>query len=362
MDDWASLFEQALDQIVADGIEMDRQDVIAYRLSRVNAGGSGKLVSVDWGLIVEGAYYLTQETRIGALSYNAIDFGERILLSQVIRGHIDCGDPREINQCTFLHLCAGLEWVRQHHPKGVPSRSRLGDFAKNLREKDVGEANKIAESSQGFPYAADVVSVTHDVSTPRHGRDFRAICLFLLDDVLKLEIQAIRIAEVNEDSTSTIVRNLALSKVCDGSNPLYFISHRGHMGWLHPSVITGIQLWKDWRSNFDCILDITVMNWQQFALSIVLSTIVPMPCRGYGQAAKVPTPSDALCGGPAPPRKRKNLGYNELLFHSADGSRTAESKASIPLEERTGAVEERSTVETATLRPIVEEVAYLPPV
>ena len=73
-DEWITLFELAMKKVLGDGIEKDRQDVLAYRLSRVNTGGTARSVVVDWGMVVEGADYDMQETRIGTLSFNAIDF------------------------------------------------------------------------------------------------------------------------------------------------------------------------------------------------------------------------------------------------------------------------------------------------
>ena len=91
---------------------------------------------------------MMQETRIGALSFNAIDFGECICLPHVTRERLACGDPNEINQCALLHLCAGLEWMHQKRPKRAPTRTRAGDLAKNLREKEVGESQKMVDSSR----------------------------------------------------------------------------------------------------------------------------------------------------------------------------------------------------------------------
>ena len=211
----------------------------------------------------------------------------------------------------------------------MPARTRVEDLAKNMREKEVDEAQKMVDASRGSLYEADVVSATHDVLPPHHDRDFRAICLFLLGELLDLKIQSIRIVEVSEDSTSTIVHNFAISEVYGESNPLFFVAHRGHMRWLQPSILTGIHLWKEWRVSFDCIHDITVMNWGRFSSIIIPPTIAPLPCRRCGQSVKVPIPSEAFCGWPIPPRKRLNPVYNQIAFES------------IPLTDSTGVVEGR---------------------
>ena len=87
---WPVLFDKALDQVLKDGLQKDRQDVYAYRLARVNTGGINRFPSVDWGVIAECADFVTHEDRIGALSFNAIDFGERLRLSSIIQEHLAC--------------------------------------------------------------------------------------------------------------------------------------------------------------------------------------------------------------------------------------------------------------------------------
>ena len=94
------------------------------------------------GNVVDGPDFATQETRIGALSYNASDFGEGVRLPLVIRGNLERGDPHEVNQCTLLHLRTGLERVRQQRSKRAPSRARVEDPPKNMREKEIDESKK----------------------------------------------------------------------------------------------------------------------------------------------------------------------------------------------------------------------------
>ena len=147
-----SSFEMAMDHIIAECIEKDRQNVPSYQLSRASTGGIGRLASADWGMVIEGTDYMMQETRIGALSFNAIDFGECVRFPHVMREHLACGDPHEINQCTLLHFCAGLEWVHQKRPKRVPTRTRVDDLAKNMREKEIDAAQKMVEASKGSLY------------------------------------------------------------------------------------------------------------------------------------------------------------------------------------------------------------------
>ena len=42
-----------MDHIIAECVEKDMQNVLAYRLSRPSTGGGGKLASFDCGMVVE---------------------------------------------------------------------------------------------------------------------------------------------------------------------------------------------------------------------------------------------------------------------------------------------------------------------
>ena len=134
------------------------------------------------------------------------------------------------------------------------------------------------------------------------------------------------------------------------------------MRWLRPSVLTGIHLWKEWRTHFDCIRDITVMNCGQFTASIGPSTTSHLPCRRCGQAAEVPIPSDSLCGGPIVPRKRLNPEYKEPLAFGNEANQMNTARPSIPPGNRTGVIEERerSGLEATNASSSKEEVQYPP--
>ena len=103
----------------------------------------------------------------------------------------------------------------------------------------------------------DVLCVTRDVLAPRHYRDFRTTRLPPLDEMIK--IQSIRIVEVNEYIATTRVRNFTISDIHDEATPLYFFPIRFHTGRPHPDVLTGIQLWEEWSSQAERILEITLM-------------------------------------------------------------------------------------------------------
>ena len=59
-----------------------------------------------------------------------------------------CGDPRVLNQRTLFHLRDGLERALQNSPTRMPSRPRVEDLAKNLREKDAAEAQKMVGANR----------------------------------------------------------------------------------------------------------------------------------------------------------------------------------------------------------------------
>lgn len=106
---WPVLGDQALGHVLKECIQKDRQDVHAYRLTRVGAGGTGHLPAADWGVIVEWADLVTRGRRIGEPILNAIDFGERLRLTSIIQEHLACGDQHDINQCALIHLSDAME-------------------------------------------------------------------------------------------------------------------------------------------------------------------------------------------------------------------------------------------------------------
>ena len=57
----------------------------------------------------------------------------------------------------------------------------------------------------------------------------------LSDEIRKLEIPAIRIVEVNDESSAAVVRNFVLGQVNGETDPVYFVAHRGHMRWIQPT-------------------------------------------------------------------------------------------------------------------------------
>ena len=48
---------------------------------------------------------------------------------------------------------------------------------------------------------------------------------------------------------------------------------------MQPSVLTRINLWKECRSNFDCVRGIAVLGWDKFALALSPGNWLDAPCR-----------------------------------------------------------------------------------
>ena len=118
---------------------------------------------------------------------------------------------------------------------GLPSCSRVEDLAKNLRGREIGESRKMIGASHESPFIVEMLSATHGVLTAHHDRVFRTIRLPPPDEIRKLKIQAITIAEVNDNSDTAMVRNfLFLMSVAQLT--LYILSHTGGArdGFNHP--------------------------------------------------------------------------------------------------------------------------------
>ena len=161
--------------------------------------GVGPLTFCRLGSCSGGLDFVTPETRVGALSFNAIYFGGRIRLSSIIQEHLACGDPHGINQCTLLRLCAALEWAMRNRPKRAPSYTRVDGLAKNLRGKEIFGVRKMISTNRGSPRNVEILSITHDVLSAHRDREFRTTRLYLLGGKHILGDKAIRIVEAGEE-------------------------------------------------------------------------------------------------------------------------------------------------------------------
>ena len=121
---------------------------------------------------------------------------------------------------------------------------------------------------------------------------------------------------------------------------------------MQPSVLPGVNFRKDRRANFDCVRDIVVLGWPQFAAALNPVDLIAAPCRLCVQIAKIPICPDALRGWPPPVRERRNPAYSHPLVRRVD---TPASSADIPLQCRTGATDGRPL-----MRPGCGEVTFHP--
>ena len=82
-------------------------------------------ISDRWGTVFEADEYSSAEVGLGDLSFERIDFGERLKLNTSLRKKLNIGEEIESEKCTILALATGVKWIAQGQPKRRPSRQRI---------------------------------------------------------------------------------------------------------------------------------------------------------------------------------------------------------------------------------------------
>ena len=258
-DDFHQLFVSLMDQLIEYGEVEDRQSALAYRRTRTYTGHSGDIGLAHRGIIIEGRGFILQELRINTLSSDAVDFGERIKLSAVMEEAPKRGDESEIHQSTVLHFCAWSGWILQSRPDRIPPLPTVSEMDRKMRESEILSSRRLS-TLDGQEVNGSVLHIGADDARPTHHyRDFRTVSLFLAADIISAGIHSIRIIEVEEANESNEVLNFAFGEQGEEWNSLYFVAFRGHTRWLHPSILTGVDLWKSWGANSDCVRDIVAL-------------------------------------------------------------------------------------------------------
>ena len=181
---------------------------------------------------------------VGELRFRAIHYGASIKLNNEMRTKLTTGPDKEHNQCAFVTISPGVEWILKGRPNRRPNSSRVLIWDPQIRTAEldaVGDTN----AHRAHP---TIVSASRDIISHGHGRDIR-VSHWLLLPVIRSEVSYdIRVVEI------TTRRSLAAVRVSAHPKPgrsRYMLAFPGHLRWLMTSEFTNPGERKKWAGNFD---------------------------------------------------------------------------------------------------------------
>ena len=173
----------------------------------------------------------------------------------MLRNALNIADVKEKNRCVLMHLAFGIEWMCQGRPKSVPDKSRVSFLANQLRMDEYQQAlsfcKRITTPRTETEY--DLRSLSHDVMTPGHDRNFRALDWFLSEGTRTTQDLCVRIIDIvkNEDQYGDVVyeySNTAEDVPMDQCVVLGVWNQQ--MRFLKPTPETATSQWRGLGSNF----------------------------------------------------------------------------------------------------------------
>ena len=200
---------ESVQKRILDGL----QNIISHgnRLSRTLAAEGYALIQgvtthqtgddsscrIFWGKTIQLDDCRAQSVTIGCLSFEAIDYGDTIPLTDYLQRQLNNEDRSEKNQCTLIALAAGLVSAAQGQERFLPSASRVLAMACDLRLMEWNTAQPYVNSTGvDLPNNEKMIhSLCHDAINPHHDRDYRSLSLFL-SAFLKGENLAIRVFDI----------------------------------------------------------------------------------------------------------------------------------------------------------------------
>ena len=174
--------------LVESGTHLDAQnDQMALTLIQIEEtrmGRFGPVMARICDTIVGGGFPPT-EVSLKRLSPHAIDYGDKVRISDLIMRKIRSGDDFDINRCANLHLSDAAAWRCSGRTSRVPSNHRAGFRVKELRQAEDQQAEEslnLVKDRVGWKSVAKK-SLIRDVMTPHHDRDYRAMACLLLPHI-----------------------------------------------------------------------------------------------------------------------------------------------------------------------------------
>ena len=249
-DDWGKEIANALKSLAGKGTNQMSQSALAELSLRQDAESrrKGELTpSIYRPDAVDVGDASMQQLTIGNLEFAVLDYGDRLMLPMEMRKRSNEWHNIEKNQCSIIHLAAGLEWHLQNRPNRSPLRSRAMRMDTELRGVEFNRALEMIDSSLPIKctWSETVHALTRDIGTSNHDRDFRFWPLLNGDATEKhgIDVPAV---ELNTSNAKARVYNYQKSTHKPrGASVIYLLAHRGHMKFMKQSRPTPDTRWEN---------------------------------------------------------------------------------------------------------------------
>ena len=220
-------------------------------------------VDIWWSETIDMGDVSAQQLLIGELEFSVLDYGDRLAMPMQLRIGLNEGHNVEKNQCSIIHMAAGLEWHLQNRPNRFPLKSRVLQLATELRGLELRRANEMVVLARDADqkWKDTVLSLTHDIITSNRDRDFRFWPLFNGEDTNRHEV-TVRIVELNTSNTKVKVYNYARAGIPTKEDKvIYMLAHRGHMRFMKQSRLATDTRRGNWREAFGHVIDLPMVGW-----------------------------------------------------------------------------------------------------
>ena len=185
MKGWESGILRALEILIAEGAKKMSQTALAELTVRQNEmhNRTGELPpGISWAAVTDMGDVSAHQLRIGGLEFIVLDYGDRPNIPTKLRMLLNEWNTLEKNQCSIIHLAAGIEWHLQKRPSRFPLKARVINLAAELRIHEYTREGEIYRHYTEEGNEADrneiLKALCRDVVTANHDRDFRFLPLF----------------------------------------------------------------------------------------------------------------------------------------------------------------------------------------
>ena len=267
MKDWDVGIMQALELIASQGTKRMSQAALAELAMRQEEAcmRTGETPSqISWSVSADMGDVRSQQLVIGGLEFTVLDYGDKLNIPLKLRKLLYEGSNLERNQCSIIHLSAGIEWHLQKRPNRFPLKNRVISTAAEMRVHEYERAVEMMDrynssATDDMNYKICKV-LCRDVINASHDRDFRFWSLFNGREVQDHAL-CVRIVEINSAETQTRVYNYCGPNADTPDKAIYLLAHRGHMRFMKQSRLTTDTRWENWKEHFGTVTDMNPAPW-----------------------------------------------------------------------------------------------------
>ena len=197
------------------------------------------------------------------LEFLAFDYGGRLHLPAKLRHRMGEWGNAGKNQCSIIHLAAGVEWHLQNRPIRFTLKARVQNMASELRGLEYNRESQAKQSTgcDGRLRGKSILAVSHDIVHAHRGRDFRFRPLFngggngppcTWHSYFGVESEYPKTRMYNYQRTGEPTKE---------PGAVYLMAHRGRRIFAKQSHLATEVRWGKWRNEFSQVIDVDVLTW-----------------------------------------------------------------------------------------------------